>query len=46
MSLSGPDWIKLNRLLDEALDLEPLDHLRDGSVVFDQENMHGKVLSG
>src|SRR5688572_1700194 len=23
MSLTGPDWVKLNRLLDQALDLEP-----------------------
>jgi tRNA A-37 threonylcarbamoyl transferase component Bud32/tetratricopeptide (TPR) repeat protein len=23
MSLSGPDWVKLNKLLDEALELEP-----------------------
>src|SRR5690349_17986124 len=23
MSLSGPDWVKLNKLLDIALDLEP-----------------------
>src|SRR5262245_30185672 len=28
MSLSAPDWVKLNRLLDEALDLEP--QLRTG----------------
>ena len=25
MSLSGPDWVKLNRLLDEALELDPAD---------------------
>ncbi|MGH8235887.1 MAG: hypothetical protein ACREXP_02560, partial [Steroidobacteraceae bacterium] len=23
MSLSGPDWVKLNKLLDEALELDP-----------------------
>ncbi len=23
MSLSGPDWVKLNKLLDAALDLDP-----------------------
>ena len=23
MSLSGPDWVKLNQLLDEALELDP-----------------------
>ena len=23
MSLTGPDWVKLNHLLDQALDLEP-----------------------
>ena len=23
MSLSGPDWVKLSQLLDEALDLDP-----------------------
>src|SRR5688572_29669389 len=28
MSLSGTDWVKLSQLLDEALDLDPVDRKR------------------
>ena len=47
MSLSGPDWVKLNKLLDEALELDPahraqwveaLPPVRDGIHVLQAED--------